>query len=282
MEDYNSYFCVEYKRYKFYASIKSFQDHDMIHIGNKKRCISFRYDQYDRMLTLLTAEHDEKCRVDKILKRGTGTIRMIRIALAFVKFQYSNAVPYIEFSDESFILCKNGRKFSLAKLYLVRYGKTWYEAKFRARPTQPFQAMYKQCVDQLQSYVQSKPQNYSSVVSVAKDDVKQELRPIYEKSENIITFVNRILEDPLYDCAMLFEWLPMIVSKYVSQLPNFTWMIPFDEIRTEIEFTVLPHKPLGVQFGGEDDPLTKGLVGWDDVVKDARSYKRSNKFNIKS
>jgi hypothetical protein len=268
----SSYYSLEYKRYKFYGCIKLFDDHDMIHIGNQRRCISymFRYDHYDRMLTLLTAEHHAKCRVDEVLKRGTGTIRMLRIALAYVKSKYSNAVPYIEFSDESFIPCKNGRKLSLAQLYLVKYGKTWYEAKFRARPTQPFQDMYKECVDRLQSYVRSKPYTYSSVVSIAKQEVKQELQPIYEQSENIVTFVKRILEDPLYDCSVLFDWLPMIVSSYIPQLTNFTWMISFEEIRTKIECTLLHEKPSGVQFGGKDDQPTKYLVEWKDVVKDGR------------
>ena len=42
-------------------------------------------------------------------------------------------VNQFELIDNSFISCRNGNRLSLADLYFVKYGKTWYEDKLGAK-----------------------------------------------------------------------------------------------------------------------------------------------------
>ena len=50
---------------------------------------------------------------------------------------YQRNIRYIQFSDESKIICPTKERVPLSALYFLTYGKTWYETVWPIIPTQP-------------------------------------------------------------------------------------------------------------------------------------------------
>jgi hypothetical protein len=244
-----TYYVIEAHPYIFYASIKCFDDHDMIHVGAKTRCVTIRYEREENDFTLLATAYDEQCTLDGCMDRGTGTItiKMIKAAFTFVCQQYPHAKSEIVFDDQSTIECSHRKRLNLSRLYLVLHGKTWYEAKFGAYPSHVYSITYENEKQTLRQHLLTKPP-YHILMKFATESTKELLEPMYRELPHLRSFVNDIHEQ--YDCFMFLEWLPALVLAVMPIMGSMTWTINMNVNKTKILVIPLSEHPKDVVFGG--------------------------------
>jgi hypothetical protein len=238
--------------YIFYASIKCFRTHDMIHVGAKMRCVTVRYDHHENQFTLLATGYDEQCTLDGRMNRGSGTIKMIKAVFTFLCQQYPHAKKEILFDDQSTIECMGQKRLSLPQYYLSLHGETWYEAKFGAYPSnKTFRTKYIRDKERLRRYLRMHPkQSFEEVMKYASKPIRRLLKPVYEdpKCEDVYTFLHTINDE--YDCAVFLEWLPTQVLKILPFIGSIPWAINMNLNQTKILVLPLSERPNDVVFGG--------------------------------
>jgi hypothetical protein len=247
MSSNETYFSLKAHPYTFYATIKKFKDHDMIHVGARTRCVTVRYDHKIHSFTLLVAQYDEHCTLDGCMDKGVGTIRMMKVAFTFLRRQYPRAKSTICFEDKSTIECANKRRLSLSYFYLAIHGKTWYEEKFGAQPILKFSDTYKEEKKRLFQYIDSKPP-YSDIMRFASLPLREYLQPIYKLNTHVRTFILAINDE--YDCAMFLDWLPQMIAMCMPFIVTYTWEINLDANQTDFVVSQLSERPSEVIFGG--------------------------------
>jgi hypothetical protein len=125
---------IKYKdrKYKktYYATITKTKKEDTVIIGGVTiKCVVITVDNKNNIAILQTVQHCTECSFFDKLKKGVETINMIQSALKMIIAMYPN-ISEIEFADNSFIQCNNGKRISLPEFYYIKYGKTWYEKHF--------------------------------------------------------------------------------------------------------------------------------------------------------
>jgi len=115
-----------------------YENMDRVHIGNKKKCIVMSVYFDDNEPNIDAIGYDENCNETGDLVQNTGTIHMIRSAMAFVVNHYKQfKFKKFQLKDKSTIRCSKGYWMPLNIYYLVKHGKTWYEKKLGAVPANP-------------------------------------------------------------------------------------------------------------------------------------------------
>jgi hypothetical protein len=72
--------------------------------------------------------YHQNCSIDRNLIRGEGTARMMETFIKYIK-KHHPEIKYIKLSDNSEFTCDK-INISLYKLYILKYGKSFYEKKF--------------------------------------------------------------------------------------------------------------------------------------------------------
>ena len=101
--------------------------------GVKKRCIEITIDTTENIAIIQIISFDKKCAYFSDLERGNEMIDLIKCSLYFCILKFPNIKKY-DLTDNSTIICKNGKNISLSILYFIKYNKTWYEKHFNAIP----------------------------------------------------------------------------------------------------------------------------------------------------
>ena len=127
---------IKYKNRKYkktyYTTILKTKKEDTVIIGGVTiKCVVITIDNKNNIAILQTVQHSVECSFFDKLKKGVETINMIQSALKMIIAMYPN-ISEIEFADNSFIQCNNGKRISLPEFYYIKYGKTWYEKHFNA------------------------------------------------------------------------------------------------------------------------------------------------------
>lgn len=253
VDENSAYYLLESYRNKFYISHKKFNDHDIVHIGAKAKCVTFSYDKHEKEWTILSTGYDQYCTLDGAMARGDdGTVNMMKCGFTFLKSKYPRAKDEIVFSDESDISCMDGKKMKLPFYYLGVYGKTWYETKFKASVHDKYVHEYNESKEKLQSLLKTIP-DYEYIMRYAHSSLQKEFVRLYEQSNSLGQFIREVKGD--YDCAAFREWLPFMISNLFPSLPMYTWKIKMSENTTPVNITTLKKKPEGIQFGGKFNTL---------------------------
>ena len=132
------YYKIKSRHYNFIAKLThrtAFVHPDIfIEFGNiNNYCvivtISSAYPQYPNINFV---KYNKKCAMEKELDKNNGTVEMVKACLSFVNEAFSkiNIKGFI-FKDKSRI--KEGN-IKLPEYYIFKYGKTWYQQKFNAKP----------------------------------------------------------------------------------------------------------------------------------------------------
>jgi hypothetical protein len=74
---------------------------------------------------------DGECSVTDAFERGTDTVMIFKLAMAYIKNTYPT-VTVLAFTDVSTKECSNGASVSLSGMKLFTDGQTWYESHFDA------------------------------------------------------------------------------------------------------------------------------------------------------
>jgi len=89
-----------------------------------------------RELVMVKVAYKPQCSIGRQMVRGESTIKMIKLLLCFT-IKMIPSFDYISFMDDSYIDCvlPNNTHYthiSIAYLYFIMYGQTWYENHFGA------------------------------------------------------------------------------------------------------------------------------------------------------
>lgn len=192
---------------------------DIIKFGGKKACMNFHKYDDDAILYFNGLSYDEKCSLNDVFERKSGTTRMVKTALTFLCRRYRD-ITHAKFVDTSFIKCKRGKHLSLSALYLAKHGKTWYEKTFGAvaenegrlevlrdeinkQMTNPltldFTAFFKEWMGNIE-WIREKKTTYTN------------LEIVYQHSETMREFVINVHE-AFKDCIIFDGWLEYLVNK---------------------------------------------------------------------
>ena len=105
--------------------------------GKRHGCVSMTL--MDGTLALNGLDYHEKCIMggpDMRMPRGDGTVKMLRVSLAFMMNKFAASIQTITLSDASHVPCRfadgDVRSVSLMNSYIAVHGQTWYESKFGA------------------------------------------------------------------------------------------------------------------------------------------------------
>jgi len=110
----------------FYA-IKN--GHNIFVGGKKSGCVYITVTKSRGKLERLN--FDSRCNTNGDMRRGAGTIGMVKAALAFA-FEQSPEITEIRLEDHSHVDCK-GTELYLPPFKIIENGLTWYESKLGAR-----------------------------------------------------------------------------------------------------------------------------------------------------
>lgn len=148
------YFCLTFHGNKFYAQVQDIYDNttEISVGGSTPRCVTIHVFHDEKYVYLLELLYDSFCNLDNNLVKKQGTIAMIHAAFALCKHLFPDKTS-IHFTDESVIKCQNDNSLPLPEVYLMLYGKTWYQTHFDAK----INKKYERKLQNLQNVLQAKP-----------------------------------------------------------------------------------------------------------------------------
>jgi hypothetical protein len=216
----------EYFKY-YYVNILSNKKENIILIGGLNiKCININIDKKINNGILELVQYHEKCSFFETLQEGFEMVNLVKNSLYFAIYTYPDIINY-ELVDNSFIACKNGKRVSLADLYFVKYGKTWYENKFGAIPKN------KEIIDFIKKNILNKinkkinlpfdkfMKEYYNEDFFERDKNKIIIKNAYKPENTYYEYLNYFFQNN-FDCI----YYQHIFQKYIGQsLQNTEWII---------------------------------------------------------
>jgi hypothetical protein len=237
-----TYYEIKSKPYTFYANVSSSNNDIFVHVGGKQRCIIMIIygDTNEAVLQLL--QHHESCTAgSQLLKKGTGTVRMVECVIRFIRDVFPK-VKKIVFSDNSSIICPKGKKVDLQTLYLALHGMTWYEKKFHAIPEKEYRKVYDHGKKILQDKLTEKP-DFDKLMENTPTFITSSLKAVYDTCDSITDLLHTLVEQEA-DCIIFYNWLFQYVIQCIPLLTRFTWKIDVTTFETKtIQIRELKSKP---------------------------------------
>jgi len=127
-------FLVTYGNNQYYAVLKRLHSEfwTLLIGGKKNGCIQIDITKVGQMSFegYMTISYDKRCNVAGDLSRGTGTIAMLNLTIAFCFHKFPKTTA-IYFKDQSEVSCGLD-KLPLPTAQLAEYGKTWYMRKIHS------------------------------------------------------------------------------------------------------------------------------------------------------
>lgn len=249
------YYKVETSRSSYYAVIEHYSDLlHKVHFGGQKKCIVVSLYFDGEWPNIDAYSHHYKCNVSGDLLHGKGTVHMLKTAMRFITEMYPQftQMPF-QLKDQSYIPCAHEYELPLSQYYMVHYGKTWYETKFKAQPVQD-QEKYAKAVAKFNSVLENAPMmKFSAFATRYKIHATyfHALEPLYNESKTMKEFFDKLKS---YDCNVYKRWLELYVDHYVPGLYGKTWLLPPPQSSRKMLIHKLPKLPKDMfiyQHGGE-------------------------------
>ena len=217
-----------YNKY-YYVNISSSKKEDNILIGGLNiKCVHIIINKRKNIGLLELVQHHERCSFFETLKDGNETVDLVKNSLFLATNLYPDVSKY-ELTDNSFITCKNGKRISLADLYFVKYGKTWYEDKFGVIPSN----LYKDSIEFNKSIINKR---LNSKIEIPFEDFIKEyhdedffdnqkniniIKKIYKPDITLKEYLSYFFKNK-YDC----RYYQYIFSKFIGNLlQGLEWII---------------------------------------------------------
>jgi hypothetical protein len=258
------YYKIRCGSYTFSASIEETPDMYRVKYGGVKACVHFSvYKKYEEEYPNLDAlGSGQECSNDGSLPSKEGTVILLKSSLKFLIWRFP-LIRHIQFSDASSIKCANGIIIPLQTFHLAKYGKTWYQDKFNAKPidknvsttlkklsvkldkkyNETFEVFYK-------TYIL---RHLSHMKGIKNDDLYDMLETCWNEAKNYRNFIQEIASG---DCILLQLWLDEYVKSFFS-LPLTSllyWKIQrktIDEYDVNVEIRESKTIPKYMATGGD-------------------------------
>lgn len=194
---------------------RSSRVHDVFVGGQRKGCVQIIISKRGKHTIegTLLIEYDRRCNIEGTLERGTGTIHLLRTAIAFAYQMYPN-LQEIHLLDHSYIQC-HGKRMYLAPQQLTMYGKTWYERHINA--------VLEKVADQkrlndYRHHILTKP-DWEQIESFIKashipEKVISRMKSLYLNAKTLKEYIANVKE--ILGCTAYEKWLPAYVNHMLS------------------------------------------------------------------
>jgi hypothetical protein len=239
-----SYYQIESSNNNTYvATIEIMSDlYHKVYFGGNKKCVIISVYFDGTHPNIDGFGYDEICNTDGTLERGKGTVDLLLSAMSFVRKKYKST--QFEFKDKSFVECDNKIRVPLMYLHIVKYGKTWYEDKFKAFPIDF--PLYKSKVQALKKKLKSYPPWDEICTRYEVPRVfQQALGKMYASFTDIGSFIETLAKN--YDCYLLRVWLEKLVNESMERnIHNSSWIIELHA--NNLKSIRKLHKPLQSTF----------------------------------
>jgi hypothetical protein len=222
----HKYYEIRCDNMKFIADIfrDELGERDVIKIGGiKKDCMSFSVywdDDESKMPNLDGVSYNQQCssNTNFNLQRKHGTIKMLKIGLTFISKMYPKTEKIL-FKDYSFMKCHSDITIELSAFYIAKYGETWYQSKFGAKPFEKIR-LYEKTLQRINESL-TKPisitfdkyfDTYINGVMRNAKKYRSLLKNNYEESTSLRNFVEN-LHTNTKDCYVFNYWLYEFMNK---------------------------------------------------------------------
>lgn len=241
----------------------------------------------DGTLALNGLDYHEKCIMggpDMRMPRGDGTVKMLRVSLAFMMNKFAASIQTITLSDASHVPCRfadgDVRSVSLMNSYIAVHGQTWYESKFGAVLFNPVEReQYDKRILKLNALEKNGIKFEQLNVELATTDVATvaKIQSIFDRSATLNAFFKGLREE-FKDafCMITQKWLDIFISIIILERctnPGSTWLIPTTKV-SRVTFTieqtdVFPPDDVSENAGGGGlsrkfgESTTMATYGWE-------------------
>ena len=211
---------------EYYATIiNNFNENEfIINIGGlKNKCIIINIPNNSNEAIITDISFHKKCSINSLLKKKIDMIQLIKCSLIFTIHNFPNITSFI-LSDNSYIECNNGYRFSLAMLYYLKYNKTWYEKNFDAisKNREEINKIKRNIENNLNFILELSPEDFiKNFYYKYKNDTIfiNNIIEIYEKNMSLKSFVDKIIK---YDCSYYIDIVNLFIK---DSFFGKTWII---------------------------------------------------------
>lgn len=178
---------------------------DFLKIGGKDMCIEYMFDRKSNTTELQWLHTDGQRWVDGEMSiRGENTVRLFYLSVQLLQ-KYAH-ITRVNFLDNSFFKCllPNGKivkMFLNHHYFLFHEGKTWYDDKLRAYPTNKTQRLLYQSF----SHNFTNPFHKPAYFDFMNNDLNEIFQPIWNKTNTWLEFFTEIKKIPDI-CQKTYTW----------------------------------------------------------------------------
>lgn len=253
------FYKIRSKGVEYYLSRLREQDRDTLSFGGKKKCVVIHVEHGKPCGYMSIAQVDEKCNLNGDLRRESGTIHLIKVAMKVTCDLYKHLNGKFNYDDKSSIYCEGDIVIRLPHYYWAVHGKTWYEKHLNAYPLgshqmdeKAIEITYKEALRTLKKKFTTKP-DLAPYIATMKKSKQTYLLAEYEKAKDLKAFVLGFSRKGL-DCSVYEKWLYQIVSSCMEGFDTILWQMECDKTTNVDEATLLSDEPKDIfMVGGYKD-----------------------------
>ena len=227
---------VQRREFFKYGSIEKLND--ILRIGGRDACVEFKYvegthfsnPQNSRVELLWLHTSGQRCNDENIDIRGTKTMDLLHTSVQILK-TYLPTATYLDFLDNSHYPCivsgKSVKIFLNHYYFVFHNGKTWYDAKFGAYPTDAKQReQYNSFADNF-----SNPEMKPDAFDFMNDELNTRFQPIWATTNTWGEFISQIRDLPDI-CQKTYPWYYRASNCIRVNMPMpEKWTIDIGDIR---------------------------------------------------
>lgn len=150
--------------------------HAIINYENKVNNNNNFYKNDKNVAILEYFGYSKRCNIHKDLEKTTGTQRMMNSFFKYIKKHHPD-IKYIKLQDETNIDC-NDVKINLYQLYILKYGKSYYEKHFNFNISTEDNNK-----DNIKKYYENI--ELAKIITIDKNEIKKHLLNIYKNMNEI-------------------------------------------------------------------------------------------------
>lgn len=219
-----SYYKISCAPYKFYASIQEDTFLYKVRFGGKKAFIFFSVykDEEAEYPNLDAVGFSPLCSYNIPLEDKEGTRVLVKSGIKFLCWRFPN-IKQIRFLDTSKKKCQGDVQIPLPSFHFAKYGKTWYQDHFDAKPLNKNVTKYLEranvALDQLVKtdkfeafwVAHVKPHlGKISLSALSSVDIYDVIKKHWGESGSFKDFFQRV---SLEDCSLFYVWLDVYIKK---------------------------------------------------------------------
>jgi hypothetical protein len=217
----------------FNAIVSEYEFEYRVKFGGTRECINISVYKDDDEANINGISYDQRCSKDESMIPGKETIEMVKCSLKFTRELFPQLTKNFLFKDHSKITCLKNIKISLYYYYLTKYGRTWYQKNFNAKPIRKESTKkINDALDVLKEQtkkIQFKDFSNKYFRGCKINNLEAAFEEIYQNSLTYKDFLTNIIDN--YDCGILDTWFALFWSEIC--LFNFNeefWMINGKEV----------------------------------------------------